>query len=763
MAASTLAALPSGVMIGAYRIEGVLGAGAWAITYSATDRHTRERVALREYFPELLCRRADGGMAVIPASPLDRSDFSAGVTGFMRWARTVATVRHNNIASVRRVLETNGTAYVATVLVEGAPLDALLRPEEPLDPQELEEILPGLFSGLEAIHRAGLYHRAIHPGAIFIRQDAQPVIDLPAADWQIEDPDVELAAHVRAYASPEVLVREDFGPWSDVYSLAATLFRLVTGAPPAAADTRAFPRADRPDTIAHMLEMAGGAWRPQLLEMITRGMALSPKSRPPSIAHMRAGLEQRVIEEPDTVPTRAHRRSHAARTQRFTPPPGAPAPEDDPGAGVGQSVPLGPGPENAGEVPTPNQAGAAPDPFNLPTETSRRRTAPGPAGATPEPGATTTTGMAPDPAADHSLDLDRPTRPAFSQESAGPAQDAEKKDAAPADVNETAPVPGAPPPPLPSRKPPEPPPAHVIYRRGKPAEVPPEEARSARNPARSGASEDAEEKTTANIAPARFTLFHPPEVGPRSWGTLVVYIHESGIASIIARQEADRRTGPLTDRAQTRDDNHMLVRPGADMLVAPRLKGGRVNPPWARVQWVENFHRLEFRIAAAPDRKPGETGTLEGVVDFFAGPLLIGETPFSVNVAARPEAAEPATAKSMSFSRVLPGFAGEDEWMTAQFRAAAESVNMPFLDQILELRAGAKDRGIRRLVSRAERYQLCWSAVGSKSAKLRREWEEAMNQKKPGLIRICSWEQPMPAPPTELKDIPVQRLPAFGD
>ena len=296
-------------------------------------------------------------------------------------------------------------------------------------------------------------------------------------------------------------------------------------------------------------------------------------------------------------------------------------------------------------------------------------------------------------------------------------------------------------------------PQSVVYRRGRPEAVDPP----------GGDTEGPEATGASNIAPARFTLYHPEAVGPRTWGTLVVYLHESGIASIIARQETERREGPMTDRAQPRDDTNMLVRPGAEMLIVPKLRGGRVNPPWARVQWVENFHRLEFRIAAAPDANPDAGQSLEGAVTIYAGALLVGETPFTTAVTARPEEGEPVVSKSMSYSRVFPSFSAEDREMVHRFAAAAESVNMPYLKQVLDLRDQGKDRAVRRLIQRAERYQLCLSSAGSASPKLRREWEEAQALKRDDFIRISSWDRPMPAPPAELSDAPVQRLPQLDE
>jgi hypothetical protein len=117
----------------------------------------------------------------------------------------------------------------------------------------------------------------------------------------------------------------------------------------------------------------------------------------------------------------------------------------------------------------------------------------------------------------------------------------------------------------------------------------------------------------------------------------------------------------------------------------------------------------------------------------------------------------------MSYSRVFPSFATEDQEMVHRFAAAAESVNMPYLKQVLDLRGQGKDRAVRRLIQRAERYQLCLSSAGSVSPKLRREWEEASALKRDGFIRISSWDRPMPAPPAELSDAPVQRLPLLDE
>ena len=90
MVTTSHVALPVGATIGASRIDEVLGAGAWTITDRATDQANREQVALREFFPELLCKRADNGPAVVPVSQMDQAELASGITRFMRWARTVA-------------------------------------------------------------------------------------------------------------------------------------------------------------------------------------------------------------------------------------------------------------------------------------------------------------------------------------------------------------------------------------------------------------------------------------------------------------------------------------------------------------------------------------------------------------------------------------------------------------------------------------------------------------------------------------------------
>lgn len=164
-----------------YRIEQILGAGGFGITYLARDTHLDKAVAIKEYLPSEMAMRAGGG-TVQPLNTDRESDYKWGLDRFLQEARTLAKFSHPNIVRVLRYFEANGTAYMVMDYERGDPLKTVLN----LDPQPAEAVLKKLIdpllAGLAAVHAAGFLHRDIKPDNIFIRADGTPVlIDFGAA------------------------------------------------------------------------------------------------------------------------------------------------------------------------------------------------------------------------------------------------------------------------------------------------------------------------------------------------------------------------------------------------------------------------------------------------------------------------------------------------------------------------------------------------------------------------------------------------------
>ena len=235
---STDSALPAGYILNEYRLESVLGAGGFGVTYLATDCNLDLKVALKEYLPiEFAARGAD--QSVTARSNADANSFDWGLRRFLDEARALASFRHPNIVRVMRFFEGNNTGYMVMEFVEGESLDNWINGRRPLPQQDLLDITGALLDGLSVMHKAGYLHRDIKPANIFIRADGSPVlIDFGSAR------SVQAGRGLTAMMSPGYAPLEQYhahgnqGPWSDLYALGGVMYWLVTGAKPVEAAAR---------------------------------------------------------------------------------------------------------------------------------------------------------------------------------------------------------------------------------------------------------------------------------------------------------------------------------------------------------------------------------------------------------------------------------------------------------------------------------------------------------------------------------------------
>ena len=179
-------ALPVGKILSDYRIEGLLGQGAFGITYLAIDVNLNRKYAIKEYYPREFAYR-DGTLKVSASgSKEDIETFKWGLERFLDEARILARFSEPNIIGVQRFFEANGTAYLVMDYCEGESLDEKIKKNGPLNKNQLEKILFPLLDGLEKVHKANFLHRDIKPANIFIRFDGTPVLlDFGAARQEI--------------------------------------------------------------------------------------------------------------------------------------------------------------------------------------------------------------------------------------------------------------------------------------------------------------------------------------------------------------------------------------------------------------------------------------------------------------------------------------------------------------------------------------------------------------------------------------------------
>lgn len=286
-------ALPPGTMIQEYRLERVLGIGSFGIVYRARNIYLDETVAIKEFLPsELACRVK--GQQVAPLSPDTAESYAWALDRFLSEARILWELGrpepHRSIVRVTRFHEASGTAYIVMDYEEGEPLSATLDRQGRLPLAELESILFPLLDGLERVHAASVLHRDIKPANILIRPDGSPVlIDFGAAR---SDPARGgrsfMAAFTPKYAPPEQITGVgDQGPWSDIYSLGATLYHAVTGAVP----THCLARIQGAQHVP-ALQASADQCSPTFLKAIDCAIEPAELDRPQSISEFRDLLQR---------------------------------------------------------------------------------------------------------------------------------------------------------------------------------------------------------------------------------------------------------------------------------------------------------------------------------------------------------------------------------------------------------------------------------------------------------------------------------------
>ncbi|WP_020696730.1 serine/threonine-protein kinase [Reyranella massiliensis] len=278
--------LQPGQTIGRYRVVAVLGQGGFGITYRAVDTELGREVAIKEYLPTALAVRKDG-VTVVPRSRSAAEDLAWGLERFVSEGRTLAALhRAPGIVKVHDYLQANGTAYLVMELVDGETLHERIARAGPLDAAEIDRILAPLLDGLEQVHAAGFLHRDIKPANILLDAKGQPtLIDFGASRVAIAGRTQAMTAvFTPGYAPVEQFTSAPQGAWTDIYSLAATLYHALTGEPPLNAIDRMV------DDELVPLAGSGRAFPKALLAGIDAALVVRAAGRPQSVAAWRVLL-----------------------------------------------------------------------------------------------------------------------------------------------------------------------------------------------------------------------------------------------------------------------------------------------------------------------------------------------------------------------------------------------------------------------------------------------------------------------------------------
>ncbi len=294
-------ALPCGTILAGQFITGrVLGQGGFGITYLAWDNKAGERVALKEFLPDIMAGRPGGSLQVTAYSGDRGQQFQYGLERFLDEAKTLAKFIGNpNIAGVRSYFEENGTAYFTMDYIEGISFKAYLRNHGGhIGWEETARILLPVMDALSIVHQEGLIHRDVTPDNIYIESGGGiKLLDFGAARYSLGDRSKSLDVVLKAgYAPKEQYTRRGKqGSYTDVYSLGACFYMAITGyLPPESLD-----RMEEDDLVPPSTR--GIKLPPELEDAILCSLEVQPADRYQTMADFRAAVDA-VLTRTDTEP-----------------------------------------------------------------------------------------------------------------------------------------------------------------------------------------------------------------------------------------------------------------------------------------------------------------------------------------------------------------------------------------------------------------------------------------------------------------------------
>jgi serine/threonine protein kinase len=285
--------LPAGYVLNGYRIEKPLSSGGFSIVYLARDDKDTP-YAIKEYLPSSLPLRTEGVEVKVAEGDADASIFRHGLKCFFEEGRALAMISHPNVVRVENFFRANETCYMVMQYVRGRTLQFhIQRNRHEFTEVFIRRIFSHLMNGLREVHARKLLHLDIKPANIFVAMDGRPVLlDFGAARITLSEEAMKLKPmYTAGFAAPEHyrFKPEELGPWSDIYSVGATIYTCIAGTPPQAGDAR-----EEKDRMIPLRTLARQHYSVELYDIIDSCLAVDRLQRPQTAFD----LQKLLMEDP---------------------------------------------------------------------------------------------------------------------------------------------------------------------------------------------------------------------------------------------------------------------------------------------------------------------------------------------------------------------------------------------------------------------------------------------------------------------------------
>lgn len=216
---------------GRYLIGAAVRTTRTELWYAGYDENLGKRVIVREFFPNGTVSRGEDSMRVCTDGPKREGEFTESASRYRLQMRAVASIRNDNVVYIDDVFEENGTVYAVTEYLGGVSLsDYVKSAQRQLSVQELREAALQMCSAVKALHAAGFIHCGIGLESISVCENNTFKLSEFYGTVRIGGSAVKGIKYERGVTAPEIFdERAKPTPQTDVYSIAAVLYRLASG------------------------------------------------------------------------------------------------------------------------------------------------------------------------------------------------------------------------------------------------------------------------------------------------------------------------------------------------------------------------------------------------------------------------------------------------------------------------------------------------------------------------------------------------------
>lgn len=242
-----------------YLVGRVLGSGGFGITYIGYDLILAKKVAIKEYFPVQLATRMPAQTKVTVYTGEKQEQFTAGMKKALDEGKRLAEFRQvKGITQILDFFEENATAYIVMELLQGETLKSRLKRQEKMAVEEALPVVLAVSDALEQVHAKNIIHRDIAPDNIYLLEDGTvKLLDFGASRQVVASQSKSLTVILKMGYAPveQYQSNGNQGPWTDVYGLAATFYRMITGKkPPEAQERRLEDTLKEPSKLGVQIE-----------------------------------------------------------------------------------------------------------------------------------------------------------------------------------------------------------------------------------------------------------------------------------------------------------------------------------------------------------------------------------------------------------------------------------------------------------------------------------------------------------------------------